>query len=377
MHDSENPRESIEEFGARADTWLSTSIPPRWKSERGALSTSESDAIRRDWDRTLSEAGFAGLSLPKEFGGQGMGLAEEVAFHVLAAKAQAPDGLARIGKILTAPLLVRFGTVAQQARYLPKILNGEEIWCQGFSEPTAGSDLASIASRATRVSGGYHIRGRKTWTSFVQHADRCLMLVQTDEQAPRYKNLSLFLVDMRQAGVTVDDIRQISGAVHFAEVQFTDVFVSDDDRVGADGEGWKLAMSILSDERGGAEAATRYVEIRSDIDALLETCGDRPDLAAELSALDIRAEALRWHLSKVVDLEGEQGEAFLRAVSVLKVVWSELWQDVTRAGWRAGNPDDREHWRFQYLESRSASIYSGTNEIQRNIMAERVLGLPR
>lgn len=369
--------ESIEDFAARAEAWLQASVPARWRDNRGALSNTEADDFRREWDRQLWAGGFAGLGLPQEFGGQGRGLAEEVVFHVLAAKAQAPDGLARVGKILTAPMLVAHGTAAQRATYLPTILSGEEVWCQGFSEPGAGSDLAGVATVARRTEGGYLVSGRKTWTSFAQHATRCLVLAQTDRDAPRYKNLSMFLVNMDQPGVMVNDIKQISGAVHFAEVQFEDVFVADEDRVGAEGEGWKVAMKVLTDERGGTETATRYVEIRADMDLLLESCSDRPELANQLEDLDVRTELLRWQLSKVVDLESEQGEEFWRAVSILKVLWSELWQDVTRTGIKAMVPADRGHWRNQYLESKAVSIYSGTNEIQRNIISERVLGLPR
>ncbi|TFC74892.1 acyl-CoA dehydrogenase [Cryobacterium sp. TMS1-20-1] len=369
--------ESIEAFAARAEAWLQENVPVRWRDSRGSLSNEESDEFRRDWDRRLWDGGFAGLGLPREFGGAGLGLAEEVTFHVLAAKAQAPDGLARIGKILTAPMLIANGTDEQQEKYLRPILNGDEIWCQGFSEPHAGSDLAGVTTRAVKVDGGYRITGRKIWTSFVQHAHRAILLAQTDADAPRHKNLGMFLLDMRQPGITVSDIRQISGAVHFAEVQFEDVFVPDSDLVGGEVDGWKVAMKVLTDERGGTETATRYVEIRADLDLLLSSCSDRPELAAELNELDIRTELLRWQLSKVVDNEVVPNEKFWRSISVLKVMWSELWQDVTSAGLRALVPADREHWRYQYLESRAASIYSGTNEIQRNIIAERVLGLPR
>lgn len=367
----------IREFAERAEQWLRDAVPERWRSGRGALSNKESDAIRREWDRQLWAGGFAGLGLPKEFGGQGLGLAEEVTFHVLAARAQAPDGLARIGKILAAPMLISHGSDVQREKYVPTILNGDDIWCQGFSEPSAGSDLAGIRSHAERVEGGWRITGRKTWTSFVQHATRCILLAVTDSEAPRHKNLGMFLVDMTQPGITISDIVQISGAVHFAEVHFDGVFVADDDLVGGPTDGWRMAMKVLSDERGGVETATRYVEIRADMDLLLETCGDRPEMARELEELDTRTELLRWQLARVVDLEVEQSTEFWRAVSILKVQWSEVWQDVARAGWKAMVPKDREHWRHQYMESRAASIYSGTNEIQRNIISERVLGLPR
>ena len=369
--------DDVDEFTRTARAWLEANVPPLYRDNRGALSNAESDHVRREWDRQLYLGGYAGLGLPAEWGGQGLGLREEVAFHVLAGKAKAPDGFGRVAKVLVAPMLIVSGTAEQKARYLPDILRGDVVWCQGFSEPNAGSDLAGVKTRALKVDGGYLISGRKTWTSFAQHADYCFLLAQTDPDAPRYKNLGMFMVDMKQPGVEISDIVQISGAVHFAEVSFDRVFVSDDDIVGGPGDGWGVAMRILTDERGGTETAARYVEIRSDVDLLLESCGDRPELASELQELDIRTELLRWQLSKVVDLEDEQGEAFQRAVSILKVLWSELWQDVTRVGVKAMVPADREHWRYQYFESRAVSIYSGTNEIQRNIISERVLGLPR
>ena len=368
---------ALADFERRAEAWLEANVPTVWRENRGALSGEESDAIRRDWDRRLWDGGFAGIRFPKEYGGQGLGLAEDVVFHVLAAKAQAPDGFSRIGKTLVAPMLVRSGTQAQKDRYLQPLLSGEEVWCQGFSEPGAGSDLAGLRTRASKVEGGYRLSGRKTWTTFAQHADYIFVLAVTDPEAPRYRNLSMFLVDMRAEGMSVHDIRQISGAIHFAETQLDDVFVADADRVGEEGEGWKIAMALLGDERGGSETAARYVDIRADVDLLLSTLSDRADLTRQLDELDVRTEVLRWQLAKVVDLESEENERFWRAVSMLKVQWSALWQDVTRFGLEHGRPQDREHWRFQYFEAKAVSIYSGTNEIQRNIISERALGLPR
>jgi len=369
--------ETFDEFVARAGDWLAQTVPDRWRRQRGSLTPAESDQIRRDWDIALYKGGFAGISLPAEYGGLGLGLAEEIAFSVLAGKAQAPDGFGRVAKVLVAPMLIADGTADQRARYLRPTIAGETVWCQGFSEPEAGSDLAGVKTRAVKVDGGWEISGRKTWTSFAQHADHCFLLAQTDPDAPRYRNLGMFLVSMNQPGVTVHDIKQISGAVHFAEVHFDRAFVPDADLVGEPGQGWKIAMNVLQHERGGSETAARYVEIRADIDLLLSSCADRPELQNEIRELDIRTELLRWQLSKVVDLEAAGGEAFERAVSILKVLWSELWQDVTRLGVSAMVPKDRDHWRYQYFESRAVSIYSGTNEIQRNIVAERVLGLPR
>jgi alkylation response protein AidB-like acyl-CoA dehydrogenase len=362
-------------FREDAERWLREAVPERWKTERGALSEEETTAVRRDWDRRLHAGGFAGLSLPAEHGGQGLGLAEEVAFHELAARAHAPEGFGRIGKILTAPTLIVHGTEDQRARFLPGILSGEHIWCQGFSEPGAGSDLASVSTTARREGDGYRVTGQKVWTSFANVADRSLLLARSNPDAPRYRNLSMLLLDMRQPGVTVRPIKQISGTSHFAEVFFEDVWVGDEDRLGGDGEGWKVAMTVLQNERGAVEGITRYVEMRGDMDLLLRHAAGT-SYAREAGELDVRLELVRWQVAKAVELESDP-VAFARASSVLKVTWSELWQEMTQLGLRIAPPEHRAHWRHQYLETRASSIYSGSSEIQRNIMAERVLGLPK
>ncbi len=368
--------DSRQEFARAAEQWLEANVPTRWREHRGALSEDESNQIRKDWDRQLFDAGYAGLSLPKEFGGQGLGVAEEVIFAELAGRTQAPDGLARIGRILTAPTLVAMGNDQQRERYMEKILKGEETWCQGFSEPDAGSDLAGVKCRATRVEGGYRISGRKIWTSFARLADRCLLLAQTDPDAPRYKNLTMFLLNMRQDGVNISPIRQASGLSHFAEVQFENVFVADEDVVAQEGEGWKVAMTVLANERGGVEAASRYVEIRADLDLLKASIGELPEYRRQLDTFEAKVELIRWQVSKTVGLEDDPVE-FFRAASILKVYWSDLWKEIAELGLATADAGNVDHWRFQYLETRAASIYSGSNEIQRNIISERVLGMPR
>jgi alkylation response protein AidB-like acyl-CoA dehydrogenase len=365
-----------DEFTAAANAWLEANVPSRWRENRGALDEHESDQIRREWDACLYAGGYAGLSLPKIHGGQGLSMVEEVIFSELSARAQAPDGLARIGRILTAPTLVAHGNEEQLARYLPRLVNGDEIWCQGFSEPGAGSDLAGVTCSAKKVDGGYLISGRKTWTSFASLADRCLLLAQSLPDAGRYKNLSMFLLDMKQPGVRIEPIKQASGLTHFAEVIFEDAFVSDFDLVANDGDGWKIAMTVLTNERGAVEAASRYVEIRADMDLLNSALAGQPENRLALEKLDIRIEMIRWQTSKVIDLD-ESSEEFNQATSILKLAWSELWQEISNLGITTAGPKDYKHWRFQYLETRAATIYSGSNEIQRNIISDRILGLPR
>jgi alkylation response protein AidB-like acyl-CoA dehydrogenase len=365
-----------EEFLAEAEVWLAEAVPQRWVDNRGALSEDEKVEIRKEWDRQLYLGGYAGISIPVEYGGRGLGLREEVLFHEAAARAHAPEGIGRVGKILTIPTLIQHGTDAQRARYLPGILSGEQVWCQGFSEPGAGSDLANVAATARKVDGGYLVSGQKTWTSFAQYSQKAILLARTDAEAPRHRNLGFFLLDMDQPGVSFRTIRQISDTSHFSELFLDDAFVADGDLVGGEGEGWSVAMTTLTAERGGVEAITRYVDVRGDLDVLLRCCVTRPRDRARAEELDVRLELLRWQVVKALDHADDDVELF-RRTSILKVVWSEVWQSVTETGMAAHCRTHQEHWRNQYLETRAMSIYSGTNEIQRNIIGDRVLGLPR
>lgn len=369
-------RRGRDEFSAKAERWLADNVPERWRTERGALSEQESDEIRMEWDRQLFRGGYAGLSIASQFGGQGLGLAEEVAFHELAARAHAPDGYGRIGKILTAPTLIARGTAEQQKRYLPAILSGEEIWCQGFSEPGAGSDLAAVSAGAHRVEGGYSVSGQKVWTSFAIHADKSLFLTKTSQTAPRYRNLTMFLLDMKQPAVTIRPIRQISGASHFAEVFLEDAFVADHDVLGEEGQGWSVAMTVLASERGGVEGISRYVEMRADMDVLLDCCARRIGRQEAAQDLDTRVELVRWQVAKAVSRQGDE-TAFTSATGVLKLMWSELWQEIASLGLGAMCPQHEPHWRFEYMETKAATIYAGSSEIHRNIIGDRILGLPR
>lgn len=359
-----------------AAKWLADNVPERWRSERNALSEDEKIDIRREWDRQLYKGGYAGLSLPREVGGQGLGLREEVLFHELAARAHAPEGLGRIGRILAVPTLLEQGTPGQQERYIPQIVRGEQVWCQGFSEPGAGSDLASVSTQARKVAGGWSISGQKIWTSLAQYADMCMLLARTGPPEERYRNLSYFLLDMKQPGITFRTIKQISGDSHFAEVFIDEAFVPDEDVVGQENGGWPVAMTTLTAERGGIEAITRYVEMRGDVDLLLRCCASTPAEKARTTDVDTELELVRWQVLKALDHLDDETE-FFRRTCVLKVMWSEQWQALTEFAVRLTCAEHREHWRHQYLEVRAASIYSGSNEIQRNIIGDRVLGLPR
>ena len=366
----------LDGFVEGARRWLESAVPERWLANRGALSEDEKVEIRSEWDRQLFAGGYAGLPIPREYGGQGLGLREEVLFHELAARAHAPEGIGRVGKILTVPTLIDHGSEAQKSRYIPGIMAGTQVWCQAFSEPGAGSDLASISTFARKVDGGYRVSGQKTWTSFAQYSERAILVARTSKDAPRYRNLGFFLLDMRQPGISFRTIRQISDTSHFAEVFLDDAFVADEDLVGGEQDGWKIAMTTLTAERGGVEAITRYVDIRGDVDVLLTCCTQGTSAESAAEALDVRLELVRWQVMKALDFVDDD-VAFFRRTCMLKVMWSDIWQEVTELAMRLGCERHEEHWRNQYLETRAMTIYSGTNEIQRNIIGDRVLGLPR
>lgn len=361
------------EFRKDVSAWVRDALPERWRTARASLSPEEVQQAQRDWDTALYEGGYAGLSWPAEFGGRGFGPIEELIYYEESSRANAPDGFGRIGRVLAGPTIIAAGTEEQKAKYLPRILDGSEIWCQGFSEPGAGSDLASVSTTAKRVEGGYLVNGQKIWTSFAQYSKRCLMVVKTSSELRRHHNLSFLLLDMEQEGVDVRPIRQINGEEEFSEVFFTDVFVAEDDLVGEENEGWRVAMTVLSNERGTTEAATRLVEAAAQIDLLGRCCSAGSDDAARL---DDRRELLRWHILRATEEKAADLDWFV-AGSILKVQWSELIQDSTRLGLDSGCAEHREYWRHHYLASKAMSIYSGTNEIQRNIITDRVLKVAR
>jgi alkylation response protein AidB-like acyl-CoA dehydrogenase len=330
--------------------------------------------VRRDWDRRLYAAGLAGLTWPVEYGGQGMTPLEEYVFHEEAALAGAPEGNGRIGRILTGPLLIMHGTREQQERFLEPILRGDEIWCQGFSEPGAGSDLAGVSTRALPDGEAYRIHGQKIWTSFADQADRCLLLARTDESAGRHRGLAMFLLDMRQPGVEVRPVRRITGDSTFSEVYLDGPLARRAELVGGATDGWAMAMAVLTDERGPVESITRYMNMSRVVTLLHECCA--PAGTPGVEEITARVELVHWHALRTLEnlLAGTPDPA---VDGTSKLLWSHTWQDLAAFGMRLGCPDHAATWEHQYLESRAASIFSGSSQIQRTIVGERVLGLPR
>jgi len=291
--------DQIAEFRSQLREWLQRSIPADWRGRRSELSADEVRSIRRSWDRQLFDAGYAGLTWPPEFGGRGFGHIQEYVFYEECARARAPEGLGRVGRLMAGPTLISCGSPQQRSRYLPAILAGTEIWCQGFSEPGAGSDLAAVRTRATRDGSGYRVSGQKTWVSFAHYADFCILLALTGDRAARHRNLTMLVVNMQAPGITVRPIRQINGQQEFGEIYLDDVYVQEEDRIGLEDHGWQVAMTLLINERGMIEAATRYVDLSAAVELLRETAATpgRPpsarDVGYEIDVYAARVEALR------------------------------------------------------------------------------------
>lgn len=368
---------AVDEFRAQAAAWLADHVPAAW-ARRFEMSEDERTGIRRDWERTLCSGRYTGISWPAEVGGRGLGPIEELVFFQEAGRAHAPEELNVIGKHVAGPSIVINGTDEQRARYLPAILRGEEIWCEGYSEPGAGSDLAAVQTIAEPDGPDwYRVTGHKIWTSNAQIADRCWLLARTSRELRRHHNLSMFLLDMHQDGIEVRPIRQLTGEAHFNEVFFDGARVARADLVGEEHEGWRLAT--LRGQRAGRQvivgALRRHMLITEWLDTLAHCVAGRPT-ASSHQALSVRASLLGWQVARGTDLLARD-EDWFPVTSVLQMWWSQLMQDITTCGLQQDCAEHRSYWRGLHLESLAATIYGGTSQIQRNVVASRVLDLPR
>ncbi len=372
--------------------WLRANLP--WEYGRGLPprfdDLAEEVAFGREWQAKLASGRWVGVAWPEEYGGRGLGPVEHYLVTEELARARAPELVGRIGINLVGPTLLAHGTPEQKSRWLPKILSADELWCQLFSEPGAGSDLAALSTRATPAEGGWVLNGQKVWTSYAQFADWGVCLARTDPDAPKQKGISYLVVDMRSPGVEVRPLRQITDESEFNEVFFDDVFIPSERLVGPENEGWRVANSTLSHERG---SNPRQLVIHAQLlDELLRMAAgsgafDDPRLAPRLAQAFVEVRLFQLHnwrtisrLAKGLD-PGPQG-------SLNKLWWSEMSKrlhDTVMAVlgpaaplWRGanGNPGGGT-WQRSWLYYQASSIWAGTNEIQRNVVGERVLGLPR
>jgi alkylation response protein AidB-like acyl-CoA dehydrogenase len=380
-----------EAFRAELREWLRANVPVS-PPVAAQPSLAEEVAFLRAWQRTLAAAGWVGLHWPREYGGRGATVIENYIFQEEMAAARAPEIVNRIGVNLVGPTLIAHGTEVQKRRFLPKILPAEELWCQLFSEPGAGSDLTGLKTRAERRGDGWVVNGQKVWTSYAQFARWGILLARTDPAAAKAKGISYLILDMEAPGITVRPLRQMTGGEDFNEVFLEDVVVPHDHLVGAENAGWTIANMTLAHERG--TQARQFGLHRMLIEDLLRLARDGGSpagrdhrLRQRIAAHFIDVEIMRLNQFRTLTRLG-RGLPLGPESSFVKLFWSEMSQrmhdtfmDVLGPRALCWQPDRHavEGGRFvrSWLYYRSATLFAGTSEIQRNILAERVLGLPR
>jgi alkylation response protein AidB-like acyl-CoA dehydrogenase len=376
MDFNDSPEEAA--FRAELRAWLDEHV--------GSAGPATNDDQRREqmaeWHRLLYSGGWMGLSWPEEVGGRGLALSYEAILNDEVGRAGAPPvpGVGFLGRAI-----LDYGTGEQSRRLLPTLLSGDVRWCQGFSEPDAGSDLANMRTRAERFGDEYRVYGQKIWTSGARWADRCLLLARTDPGQSRHRGISCLVVDMHADGVEVRPIVQISGDRDFAEVYFDDVKVPVADRIGEENAGWQLAMRTLTYERGLADTGvvSRFLRVLHDLDDAAAEGRLRKEVEfdAQLARLRVRVEVLRVHSLRSLSRRMNQGPEGVEG-SIDKIFLAQTEQQLHRLALDAMGSrallggEDRGDWLFGYLFSRAATVYGGSVQIQRNILAERALGLP-
>jgi alkylation response protein AidB-like acyl-CoA dehydrogenase len=379
----------VQEFRAEVRQWLDDNLVGEFAALKGLGGPGrEHEAFeeRRAWNQQLAKAGLTCLGWPTEHGGRGLSVAHRVAFYEEYAKADAPDKVNHFGEELVGPTLIAYGTPEQQQRFLPKILDVTELWCQGYSEPGAGSDLANVSTSAEIDGDAWVINGQKVWTSLAHWAQWCFVVVRTEKGSKRHAGLSYLLVPLDQPGVTVRPIVQLTGDSEFNEVFFDDARTDAGLVVGEPGDGWRVAMGTLTFERGVSTLGQqiRYARELSGVVELARESGaiDDPLLRERLTRSWAGLQTMRSYALATMDVE--RGSQAAGKDSVSKLLWAnwhrELGELAMEARGKAGlllDDGEFDEWQRLYLFSRSDTIYGGSNEIQRNIIAERVLGLPR
>jgi hypothetical protein len=393
-----------ESFRGEVREVLAGELPPGWAGIGAIAGRADAEEFAARWRRVLHRHRLLGITWPPEYGGRGLSRMHQVVLVEELARAGVPFGehTDLFGIKMLASTLLRWGTPEQRRRFLPRILSGEDRWCQGFSEPGAGSDLASLATRAARDGAQWVIDGQKTWTSVAHRANWIFLLARTDPQARGHSGISFLLCPLDQPGVEIRPIRQLTGDRDFSEVFFTGARTRGDLVVGTPGEGWKVAMTLLGHERG-EEAATNPILFRAELDRLFALAAGRgrdrdPLIRQRLAWCYGRVEIMRY-LGYRILTQVLSGTELGAAASVAKLFWSEYHVAVTelaldiegldglipegRGPLRAvrtddpGAPNSSGSWLGAFLNARAGTIYAGTSEVQRNILAETVLGLPR
>jgi len=384
----------LDEFRDTARTWLEANLSGCYAGLRGRGGPGDEHALveeRREWERYLGAEGWIGLGWPKEFGGRDLSLWHQVMWAEEYARARGPGRLGHIGEQLAAPTIMAFGTLEQQRRFLPPIMEGREFWCQGYSEPNAGSDLANVATRAELVGDRWLIDGQKVWTSLAHLSDWCFVVARSERDSQRHRGLSFLLVPMAQPGVEIRPINQLTGDSEFNETWFTAATTDADNILGSPGDGWKPAMALLGFERG-VSTLGQQLNFDAELAMVIDVARARglnadPVVRQRLAAIWARLRIMRLSSLRALSADSGDGGTASKVGLTGKLYWANLHQDLGElafdlVGMEAtvgGLLDDDVAGRLRriFLFSRADTIYGGSNQIQRNIIGERGLGLPR
>ena len=380
-----------EAFRREFAEWIADHLTGEFAVLRGRGGPGDQHALldeRRAWERELARGGWTCVGWPREYGGRGATLMQQVVFHEEYAAAGGPGRLGLIGEGMLGPTILAFGNEEQKKRFLPGIVKGEEIWCQGYSEPNAGSDLANVQTRARLEDDEWRIDGQKVWTSWAEWADWWFVLCRSNPDAPKHKGLAYLLVPMAQPGIEIRPILQMTGDSEFSEVFFDGARTAAENIVGQPGDGWRVAMGTLSFERG-ALTLGQQLSFRNELDQVIEIAkrngaADDPVMRQRLADAWIGLEIMRYNALRM--LSNTDGAALSREAMITKIFWAswhrnlgKLAMDVLGAESEIAEAAPYDLTRLQrlFLFTRADTIYAGSNEIQRNIIAERALGLPR
>ena len=379
------PSPHEEAFRKMARAWLQANMPEPFEGEH-TIEDPDYVPYLRAWQRKLAEGGWLGITWDKEFGGQGLGPVEQSIFDEELAAASAPQIIGAVGVALIGPTIAMLGTPDQKERFLNKMLLGEEVWAQGFSEPNAGSDLGSLACRAVRDGDEFIVNGQKTWTSYAQASDWIFLLVRTDPDAPKHKGITCLLVDMKTKGVSVRPLRMMSGDSAFNEVFFSDVRVPVENVLGEINGGWAVAITALMHERTniGGVATVQVAQFLDEVIDMARRRGlaDDPVIRQKLAQSILELDVYRMTSARAQSAVGK-GKAPGPEGSILKLFWSNLNQSLVQTALEIAGPygqqmvGEYEPMTYQYLRSRGNSIEAGTSEVLKNTIANRVLGMPK
>lgn len=384
-----------EKFREEVATWLQENLTGEFEQLKFRGGPGDEHMFpqeRKRWEQKLAEGGWTCVGWPKEYGGRGCTIEQQVIFNEEYARAGAPGHVGHIGEGLAGPTIIAFGTETQKQKYLPGIVAGKELWCQGYSEPGAGSDLANVKTKARfdETKGKWVINGQKVWTSMAHESDYCFVIARTDPDSVAHKGLGFFLLKMDQPGIEVRGIEQITGTSEFNEVFFDDAECEADDIVGEPGDGWKVAMGLLGFERG-VSTLGQQMQFQNELNEIIRVAKENgadkvPAIRQRIAKAHTELKIMRYNSMRMMSGQGGSDGALQKAALIYKLFWATWHRDLGELAMDVLGPESQiledgpyalNRLQSMYLFVRSDTIYGGTNEIQRNIIAERGLGMPK